>query len=81
MGSNLDALVPLAYSTGVIGINCSVPQLYQDQYWVPELTSELLSGTIKGHPWYSGSELDCWSIGLVIDPAPGASIHNKNSYH
>ena len=26
----------------------------------------------QGHLWYSGSTLDCWSIGWAIDPAPGA---------
>ena len=25
-----------------------------------------------GHPWYSGSGLDCWSTGRTIHPAPWA---------
>ena len=24
-----------------------------------------------GHPWHSGTALDCWPTGRVIDPAPG----------
>ena len=27
---------------------------------------------LLGHPWYSGSVLDWWSTGRVINPAPGA---------
>ena len=27
-----------------------------------------------GHPWHSGSTLDCWSTGIAIDPAPEASF-------
>ena len=31
----------------------------------------------QGHPWCSGSELDYWPTGRVIDPAPGAWFITK----
>ena len=35
------------------------------------------SRTTWGHPWYSGSEPDCWSTGRAIDTAPGACFITK----
>ena len=38
----------------------------------------MIALTSGGHPWLSGSVLNCWSTGQAIDPAPRACfIMNK----
>ena len=47
----------------------------QDSMWQGMLLSLIFytdRGGGGGRPWYSGSVLDGWSTGQVIDPAPGA---------
>ena len=31
----------------------------------------------RGHPWYNGSMLNCWSTGQVMDHVPGGSFITK----
>ena len=43
---------------------------------IESLDEHILNGG-RGHPWYSGSALDCWSTGPAIDPVAAACFITK----